>query len=156
MIKPPFVSIHIAVSVYVCVNPGLSPMPVSFLVAVLLKCSYCWLCYIHVSLVENAILSSSCLQLLDPATCFLFLSSPVCWTGVCVNGVMNWIRDLIHLKYSHFFHLHMPVSKITQQSVYFAGLFFRLICSICSCYLIPWPRRQLCRLQGQGGIWGSS
>ena len=132
MIKTPFVAIHVVVSVRVCMNPGLSPVLASFLAAVLLKCSYCWSCYIRVSLVENAMLSiSHLLQLPDLVTCLLCLPSPARWTGVCVNDVMHWVGDLIHLKTSHFFHthIHMPASKITQQSLDCAGLFFRLLYS---------------------------
>lgn len=84
-------------------DPWLSPTLASFLVAVLLKYSSCWPCHICVSLVENAIWTALAYGCLILVTCFLCLSLPLCWTGVCVNDVMNWIRELIPLKNSPFF-----------------------------------------------------
>lgn len=63
-------------------------------------------------------------------SCYFSFSSPACWTGICVNSVMNWIRDLTHLKNSHIFpNKRVCVSEITYHSIYFAGLSFTLVCS---------------------------
>lgn len=147
--NPPFVSIPIVVSV--CLH---EPWFVCYACQLLLSCgSYCWPCDTDFSLVGNAILNSSCLQLPDLVTCFLCLPFSACWAGVCVNDVMNWMRDLIHLKQTlFFFHLHMPVSKITQALYIFCWAIFQ---ADLFHYLIPWPCRQMCQLEGQGGIWGS-
>lgn len=78
------------ICVCVCMTLGLSPRLVSFLVAVLLKYSSCWPCHICVSLVENSVLSSSCLQLPDP--CYLLPLPPL---PIMLNWcVCKWCDEL--------------------------------------------------------------